>query len=72
MQERPHKYSLVKAHTSDTFCFLNIWHSNGTSIHKSEGIDNYEEFYNDSKACFSVEVGYQGHFGGGNAVLMLH
>lgn len=65
-QERPHECSLIKAHTSDKLCFLNIWHSNGTSIYSSEGVADYyhEECYND-KPCYSVEVGYNGDAEGG-------
>ena len=65
-QEQPHECSLVKAHTSDKLCLLNVWHSNGTSIHSSEGIADYyhEECYDD-KPCYSVEVGCNGNAEGG-------
>ena len=62
-QKRSHEHpcSLLKVHTSEEFCFLNIRHSNGTSIYSKEGIAYFEECYNESNACYSFEVGYFGN-----------
>ena len=57
----------IKAYTSDEFCYLNIWHNNGTRIYNSTGVDkyDYEDCYNHSKPCYSFEVGYYGDNEGG-------